>query len=155
MYANECARRHAIFMKLNTGNFEIPSRGIPSGYTLPSAIKEEISNERSFSDKCRNGGARRLIDFACNARFVSRVLSSSFAISGTPAYNAAIQSVDFSFLGNKAVLRDDKMHTFIDSVPRFLIILLVPNYQILCCENYRIIIINFTGVSELKSKVIE
>lgn len=115
-------------MKLNTGNFEIPSRGIPSGYTLPSAIKEEISNERSFSDKRRNGRARS-IDFACNARFVSRVLSSSFAISGTPAYNAAIQSVDFSFLGNKAVLRDDEMHTFIDLVLRFLIILLVPNYK--------------------------
>lgn len=60
--ANKCmpmnAGRHAIFMKLNTDNFEIPSWRIPSGYTLPDAIKGEISNERSFSDECRNEAER-------------------------------------------------------------------------------------------------
>jgi len=58
MCANECAKRHAIFMKLNTDNFGIPSRGIPSDYTLPSAIKGEISNKRSFSDECRKQRTR-------------------------------------------------------------------------------------------------
>lgn len=126
MYANECARRHAIFMKLNTAISKFHHGEFPAVTRFRARLRKKFRmNEVSATNA---GGARRLIDFACNARFVSRVLSSSFAISGTPAYNAAIQSVDFSFLGNKAVLRDDEMHTFIDSVPRFLIILLVPNY---------------------------
>jgi len=50
MYANECARRHAIFMKLNTDNFEIPSRGIPSGHAPGRLEKEFQINEVSATN---------------------------------------------------------------------------------------------------------
>lgn len=50
MYANECARRHAIFMKLNTDNFEIPSWGIPSGHASERLEKEFRINEVSATN---------------------------------------------------------------------------------------------------------
>lgn len=71
-------------------------------------------------DECRNKAER---DGWSVPPVMCPVLSSSFAISGTPAYNSAIQSA--VFLGKGAVLHDE-MYTFltIDSMLEFLIMLL-------------------------------
>lgn len=82
------------------------------------AISKFTGNPRGFRARLKDGfqmsevpatnaetgrRPRRLIDSACNARCSYReLLSGSFAVSGTPAYDAAIQSADFTGFSRKS-----------------------------------------------------
>lgn len=73
MYANECAGRHAIFMKLKHGQFR-NSRGIPGRLDgFRARLRDGFRmNEVSATNAETERRPRRLIDFTCNARCTYR-----------------------------------------------------------------------------------